>query len=204
MPIAMPDLESYLTRLGDAVIFAGDPFTADGLEELGAKEGDVTVAFNQTFNPLKFGEATGEAVHESTIQGENPVVTLPMIIGNEALWAKLSATGTKGGGYSTPQPVVETSLVLVPHPELAAASAPFAFPAPAGPWATPPGPPVNWLWFFRGHFLRPDVTMRQADGQKSITSAQFQVMHYAPNPEGAKLYYIGNPRTNVPVIPVFI
>jgi hypothetical protein len=206
MPILMPDLESYLTALGDAVLFVGDPFTVDGMQELGAKQGDVAVNFNQTFNNLAFEEATGGIPHEATLQGENPVISIPLVVGNPLLWAKLSPTGTKGGGFSRPQPVVETALALVPYPELSKLSGAqsFSYPGPAGPWVVPPGAPVNWLWFWRGYFLRPDITMRQADGQKSITTAQFQTMYFAANPEGHKIYTIGDPRAVVPPIPVLV
>lgn len=182
-----PDLELYLRELGKAVAYVGDPFTANGLVPLGATEGDVTVAANAEMNNLTFPEETGPAVHEARVQGENPVITLPLIIGNPALWAQLSPDGTTGGGFKSPQRVVDTSLVLFPVSEIEDG---LAYPA-LGPWA--PAAPVHALWFWRVYFNKVLGTFRQADGGKVIETVTAQVMYDKARPDGQRLYTRGDP-----------
>lgn len=190
--VALPDLEAYLNAMGDVTIMIGSVSVADGLGEFGAKEGDVSVAFNQELNTLTFPENTGPAVHDAVLQGENPVITIPTVIYNEDLWARLSPNGQQGGGYSTPQPTVKTSVVLIPTQDLVAAGAGgYSKPVDPGVWA--PEAPTRWVWFWKCIVMRPDITLRNPDMGKSIAPVTIQVLHDKTRPEGKKLYDIGDP-----------
>lgn len=196
--ITVPDFESYLRAMGDAVVFIGDPFVDSGLDLLGAKEGDVSVAWNVSYNNLTFPENTGDAVHEAEVQGYNPVLTVPLIIGNPDLWAKLSPTGILGGGHSSAQPVAETSVLIVPHRDLIAAGA-GGYSKAINPGAWVPSAPENWLWFWRAYLQFPDMAFRNAEQGKMVSPVTVQAMHDKTKPEGHKLFTIGDPSVVAPV-----
>lgn len=182
MAVALPDLESALAELGDAFVLVGDPFTAGGLVPLGAKEGEATVDFQDEYREATYPDQTGPAVHARVLAGSNPRVTLPMVIGDAALYRTLSPTGDASGGYTTPQRVAETSLVLVSMTDFG-----------AGPWSYDgvtwaPAAPVASFFFWRVHFERPGITYRSADAGKIVQEVPVQVMHYTANPNGHKLW----------------
>lgn len=179
-------LEEYLRAIGKGWVFVGDPFTEGGLEPLGATEGDITVALNEEYNNLTFPEYTGPAVHETRLTGENPLVTIPLIVGNPELWEKISPTGKFSGGASRHVKPTETALVIFPEEEIING---ISYDGTA--WT--PEAPKNAVWFWRGYFLRPGMTFRQPDGGKVIQEVQFQVMHDASKPEGVKLWCGGDP-----------
>lgn len=190
--VALPDLEAYLNAMGDVTIMIGSITTAGGLGEYGAKEGDVSVAFNQELNALTFPENSGAAMHDAVVQGENPVITIPTIIYNEDLWERLTPTGSTGGGYSFPQPTVKTSMVLIPTQDLVAAGLTgYAKPVAPGVWT--PAAPTRWIWFWKVTIMRPDITLRNPDMGKSIAPVTVNVFHDKTKPEGLKLYDIGDP-----------
>lgn len=198
--LAYPDLESYLVKLGDALIFIGDAFTEGGMEPLGAKEGDVTFATNKELNNLTFPEATGPAVHDSELQGEDPTFTIPIILGNPDLWERTMTVApggtvpTPGGGFSSPQPAAEQQILVVPHKRLQN-GVEYAYPnAGPGPWTDPPGEPVDFLWGWRAVLTLGDIVYKRPDGQKSIANLTVKLMHDRTIPvEGHKLYTIGDP-----------
>jgi hypothetical protein len=189
-----PTLDDNLVKIDKGWVFVGDLFTVDSLELLGATEGDITMAKGEEFNELIFDEYHGPAPEEVTLKGEKPIISIPLIIGNPDLWEKISPTGTKGGGYSTHQPVQTTGLVIIPENELidglgyGPALAPAWLPAPAN--AT-----VNALYVPRGYFTSPGPTFRQADGGKAIITVQFHALRKKSLAEGAQLYYQGDPST---------
>lgn len=195
--INLADLESHLVAMGDFHVFTGDPFVENGLELLGAKEGDISVAFNAGYNNLTFPEHTGDAVHGANLKGYNPIITVPLIIGNPALWAKLSPTGIQGGGYSSEQPVTETSVVLVPNKDLVAAGT-TGYSKASNPGTWSPSAPQNWVWFWRAYIQFPDLTLRNADQGKSAMPVTIQTMYDSARPEGHKIFTIGDPSALTP------
>lgn len=181
-----PDLEAALKRIGKGAVFVGDPFTAGGLLPLAATEGEITPTFAESFNDLTFPEYTGEIVHERQVMGEGVSLSIPIIMGDPALYAKLSPTGLAGGGHSSHQDVVTTSLVVFPYDEIGAGIG-FG----AGAWS--PAAPEHAIWIWRGHFTRGGPMYKQPDGGKTIQTVTFQGMYRAANPEGHKVYTIGDP-----------
>jgi hypothetical protein len=195
MPLSLPNLLPSLKAIGKGYVFVGHPRgeNASGLVPLGATEGEIKVAFNQEFIDLKFPEYTGPAIHARELSGENVVVTIPMILGDPDLYKRLSsvgtgATGVPGGGYTSHRPVTEFSLVVIPEAELRGGALSIA----NGDWT--PAAPKNAVWFWRGHFNRPGITYRQADGGKVISEVTFQAMFDASiGVEGHHVYTIGDP-----------
>lgn len=189
-----PNLQSALKTIGKGYVFVGDPSVSGtaGLRALGATEGEIKVAFNQEFNDLKFPEHTGPAVHERKLTGENVTVTIPLILGDPDLLDDVSPVRAAGGGFSSQQPVKTTSLVIFPESEIRAGlSYTAGTGGAAGTWS--PAAPRNAVWIWRGHFVRPGMNYKQADGGKVIVETTFQAMFDASRPEGHKLYTIGDP-----------
>jgi hypothetical protein len=198
MSVLYPSLDDHLAAIGNAIILVGDPSVAGGLEVLGLKEGDITIEWNEEYSRLTAPEQTGPQVHESKLLGENPVVNIPIIIGNPDLHALLSPGGTAAGGRDGPTPVVTTSLVIVPEAEFGSE---FEYDGTAWTTGLTPAttPPKHAVWFWRGHFERPNQTFRVAEGGKRVETVRFQVMRAkAADPDltlavGQKLYLIGDP-----------
>lgn len=188
MALTFPNLLSSLKSIGKGYVFVGDPRTANGLHPLGATEGEIKVAFNQEFIDLKFPEYTGPAIHARELSGENVVVTIPMIMGDPELYTTLTSVSseTAGGGYTSHQPVATRTLVIFPESEIR-----DGLSLTAGSWT--PAAPSKAVWIWKGHFNRPGLTYRQADGGKVITEVTFQALFDSRLPEGQHLYTIGDP-----------
>lgn len=202
MSINVPTLTAALQAIGNAQVFVGDPFTANGLVALGAKEGAVRVEVNEQFNDLTAPELTGPAVHERTLMGVNVRVTVPLILGDPAVYAKISPTGAKGGGSSTPQATVKTSVLVIPDQEVAGGLA-NATGATAG-WVRTAGngvagatatdaAPKHAVWLWRASAETPSRSFTYENGGKMIVEVTFQTFFYAANPEGQKVYTVGDP-----------
>src|SRR3954470_5821024 len=110
MSVARLALTAALQAVGNAQAYIGNPFLAGGLAPLGAKEGKINVEFEETANDLTAPELTGPMVHERTVMGIGCRITVPLIIGDTALYAKISPLGVRSGGYDSPQAVTPTSL----------------------------------------------------------------------------------------------
>lgn len=187
MAVTLPNLEAYMRALGKGYVFTTDDWeTAGTLAALGYTEGDIKVAFNPTHNDLTFPEATGEAVHASQLQGENPVITIPLVIRDKALWEKLSPIGATGGGFSAPQDVDTFGLAIFPESVIKAG---LAYGGAA--WA--PAAPEMAFWGWKVYFRRPELTYKQSEGGKTISTIEAVCMYDSTKPEGMKLYDTGDP-----------
>lgn len=193
-----PTLDDALAKIDKGWVFVGDLFTEGGVTLLGATEGDISTAMNEEFNTLVFDEYHGPAPEEVTLKGIAPVVSIPLIIGDPTLWAKISPTGTKAGGYSTHQPVQTTGMVIVPQNELVDG---WGYNGVAPAWKpAPANAPVNAIFFWRGYFTSPGPTYRQADGGKAIITVTFNVLRDKTIADGAQMYVIGDPVALVPTL----
>ncbi|MFW5921340.1 MAG: hypothetical protein ACOCUS_05825 [Polyangiales bacterium] len=122
MTINRVSLAEAVRALGRAMVFAGDAFTAGGLTALGATEGEVTAEEQETYNDLTLPDDTREAIHERDVMHGSALVTVPLILGprtddsddGSAVYDVIASVGDgSGGGYSTPQPIVPTDLLLL-------------------------------------------------------------------------------------------
>jgi hypothetical protein len=187
-------LQDALRAIGKGRVFAGDPFTAGGLKEIGRAEGEITAEHNAEYNDYTAPEHMGPGIIRRRLQGENVVVNIPLIMGDPAYWSELSPTGNSHSGYSRPQTVVETSLVILPESELGYdenAETPEEWSYDGTDWT--PAAPEHALWIWRGHFEAPNSTFRDEDGGKVIETVTFQSMVDLDRPEGHKLYTRGDP-----------
>lgn len=203
--ISTPALTAALKAIGNAQVFLGDPFTASGLIAIGAKEGEITVETTEEYSDLTAPELTGPAVHQRSVMGISARVTIPVIAGDADLYAKLSPTGEKGGGWSSPQAVVPTSVLIIPNAEVGGGlryniegtetvkswkrDAGNGVAAATGAAAAP----VHAIWLWRAVPERPSRSFSYENGGKQIWSVPFQAMFDGARPEGHKIFTTGDP-----------
>lgn len=189
MPMTIPTLAQALQAMGNAHVYVGDPFTLNGMVALGQKDGAVDVAFSEEFSDLTAPEITGASVHQSTLRGVGLTVTIPLIMGDDTIWAKISPSGTKGGGRSNPIAAVTTAVLIAPDSEVT--------PSPPGlgyngtVWT--PAAPKNSIWIWRARASRGGLSFTSDNGGKVVMPVTFTGMFYGANPEDHKIYTIGDP-----------
>lgn len=205
MAIGIPTLSQALQALGNGQVFVGDPFTSGGMASIGAKEGAATVAFEETANDLTAPELTGPAVHQRTIMGVSVSITVPVILGDEALYAKINPLGSRSGGHSSPQAITTTSVLLIPNQEVGGGlrfniegtettpswkrDAGNGVAAATGAAAAP----KHAVWLWRAAPQTPGRSFAIESGGKIITPVTFMGMFDAARPEGHKMYTTGDP-----------
>lgn len=198
-------LAEALRAMGVAEVFVGSPLVAGGMTSLGATEGEIGVEFTEGMNNLTAPELTGGIAHQTTTTLDAAVITVPLILGDPDLWAKISATGTQGGGFSTPQPVQETTVLVIPRRELGGG---LSYGPPEGGgaavWTRQAGngvaaasgagaAPQNAVWLWRASPSRGRIPFRYADGGKVITEVRFAGMIDVTKPEGQMVFSMGDP-----------
>ena len=203
-PLAPFTLAAALQSMGVAEIFLGNPLItpggAGGMVSLGATEGVITFAAPQTLNVLNAPELTGEVAHQATVTLGAVTITAPVIMGDPALWARISATGRAAGGVSRPVAIAETSVLLIPRSEVGGGL------VYSGSWARTAGngvaaaaaaaaAPKNAVWLWRAGVSMGDVPFGYANGGKVIVTVTFTGMFDATKPEGHKVFTIGDPYT---------
>lgn len=211
MPSLTPfTLTDALKAIGVAQVFVGDPLlvpgTAGALAVLGATEGNIT--FNPAFeyNPLTAPEITGGVNHQSTTTLGNVTISVPIILGDPALYAKVTPTKTVGGGFSFPQKVKETSCLIIPLAELGGGLVYTTAPTPQ--WTRTAGngvaaatgagaAPQSAIWLWRCYISHGELPYSYGNGGKVITTLTITGMYDATKPEGHKVYTIGDPRAAV-------
>lgn len=179
-----------LRAIGVAEVFVGDAFVEDGMAPLGATEGEIRGELTYTENKLTAPERTGDIAHQTQVQLATANIIVPLVLGDEELWDKISPTGAKGGGSSSFQPVQEMSVLVIPKSELSAGGT-LSKPVDPGVWT--PAAPTNALWLWRAYPVPGNIPYRFTDGGKVITEVRFNGMFYPSNPEGQKVFTIGDP-----------
>jgi hypothetical protein len=203
MSVARLALTAALQAVGNAQVYIGDPFTASGLSCIGAKEGPIEVEIEETFNDLTAEELTGPTVHQRTLMGQSIKITIPLILGDTALYAKISPTGAKGGGYDSPQVVTTTSVVIIPDAEVGGGLT-NATGATSG-WVRATGygitgvsgsgaAPVHAIWLWRATPATPSRSFSYENGGKIIVPVTFQAMYSSTNTvDGQRVWTLGDP-----------
>jgi hypothetical protein len=188
-------LAAALTAIGVAQVFVGDPYTAGGMEALGATEGDITFRNGLTSNDLTAPEYTGDIPHQTTVVQGVVEITVPLINGQLDVYDKISAVGDgSGGGWDAPQDVVTTTVLLMPLREMAADGT-FARTS-AGVW-TPATAGKHCLWIWRAYALTTEQTFGYDQGGKRINEVTFRGMYAGQNVNGHKVWTRGNPPAGV-------
>jgi hypothetical protein len=180
------DLTAALSAMGSAEVFVGDPTVVDGMDSLGATEGEIRASIATLGNPLTAPEFTGDIPHQDSVRYGAPTITVPLILGDEALWAKIMPTGIASGGYSRPQQPVTTTVLIIPRSELGDG---LTFDGTT--WD--PAAPVNAFWLWKAWPSIDAIPYRFDNGGKVISEVTFHGMFDATKPEGAKAFLIGDP-----------
>ncbi len=199
MPITIPTLTEALQAIGNAQVYIGTPFSSGGMLPLGAKEGAVGVEIEETANDLTAPELTGPTVHQRTIMGVSARITVPVILGDTTLYAKISPVGSRSGGWSSPQPVVPTSVLLIPNQEVGG-----GLTYSVGAWTRTAGngvagatgaaaAPIHAVWLWRAVPQTPARSFSYENGGKIIVPVTFQAMFDAARPEDHKVFTVGDP-----------
>jgi hypothetical protein len=117
--VKVPSLTAALQAIGNAHAYFGSFIAANLVSVLGQKEGQIQVANDVAWNQLTAPEITGPMVHDETLDGENLVITVPMIVpADGSFWEDTSPTGVSGGGYSFPQVPTDTMVAIIPDKEV--------------------------------------------------------------------------------------
>jgi len=187
---------------GATPFVAGDNFTisvtagAGTWRSLGAKEGAVTESKAWRVNELKAEEHTGGIPHKAQVVLDAYTITIPIIAGDDDLWAIIEPTGSKDGISDNPVDVVTTSLFMIPRSEI---------PDPGGisydgtSWT--PAVPSNRCVFIPKVYMTPgDISRPYENMGKSIIDVTVHPMYFAAGPAGKRLFVRGNP---VPFYPDF-
>lgn len=212
-------LADALQSVGNAEVFIGDPFTADGMESLGPTEGRITFAAPREMNALTAPELTGGTPHQATVTEGAITITVPIISDGDldALMAKINPTGIGGGGSSEPQDVFTTSVLLIPRRQIggglswnAAAATPQWERVASGSVDAAVGAdaaPTAAVWLWRAHPSFGELPFVYENGGKQVVDVTFTAMWYdgaVAIPEGHKVWTVGDPRRVGVAIPVIL
>jgi hypothetical protein len=207
--INLQDLGSGKFSLSKGAVFYADDewdfATPLELDFLGFTEGEISFSLNETYQTLTLDEYTGDLPHEGFVQGEAPVLTIPIFTGDPSLRAILSPTGTASGGFERQLPVKTRTVVVFPEALFLSANGQttleLEYDSVAERWELDGAVLTTEqdrllgqsLWIWRGFFGKPDVVYRHADAGKSVDEVTFTTMYQSLAPNGAKSYYIGDP-----------
>jgi hypothetical protein len=206
--ISLQDLGSGAFSISKGAVFYADAWdfsSALELDFLGFTEGEISVALNEEFQNLTLDEYTGSLSHKAFVQGEAPVVTIPLFTGDASLRAILSPTGVASGGFGRQLPVAERTLVIIPEELFLSANGQtlleLEYNSGTSQWeldgvaltADKDRLLGQAFWGWRGYFSKPDVVYRHADAGKSVDEVTFTLMYQDLAPNGARAYHIGDP-----------
>lgn len=206
--VKVPSLSAALQAIGNAHVYVGSLITANSMTALGQKEGQIQVQNDQVYNQLTAPEITGPMVHDETLDGENLVITVPLIVpADGSLWEDTSPTGNAGGGYSFPQVPTDTMVAIIPDKEVGGG---LKYDAVTPEWVRLAGngvaaangadaTPKNALWIWRARISRGAANFDRANGGKMIVPVTIQAKYCQEStagndlPEGHHLYTWGDP-----------
>ena len=187
-------------------------FTANSMTVLGMIQGRISVSHTEDFSNLTLSDQTGPEVLARISLGHNLTVTIPVVMPPDGtMIARVSTSGNKGIGYSTPQVPVETGLAIIPLSELGGGLlytgtawsrlVGNGYAAASGAGAAP----KLSLFLWRCSLSMGDHSLGVEDGGREIITVTAQAMHsFAANvPEGAKLGVYGDPTTFSPAVTSF-
>jgi hypothetical protein len=204
MPLTPYQLQEAARAMGMAEVFVGIPTVEDGMGSIGQTEGEIGVEITEAINALTT-EQTGNIAHQASTTLDAARITVTVVMGDPDLWAKLSASGASGGGFSYEQPVQEYTVLVIPHRELGGG---LTYEAPSGGgsprWVRTAGrgvaaaegadaAPKNAIWLWRAYPMRGPTPFKRADGGKVTVQATFNGMIDVSKPEGLMVACVGDP-----------
>jgi hypothetical protein len=189
------DIINFTITVGGIPFVAGDNFTitvtagAGNWRSLGAKEGAITESLAYRLNELKAEEHTGGIPHQATVLVDGYTFTVPIIAGEDDLWALINPTGSSDGIADGPVDVVTTSAFLTPR-DLLAPNVGLGY---NGAVWTPAAPDKRTVFVPRVYLTPGDISRPYDNGGKSIVDVTFHPMYYAAGPQNKRLFVRGDP-----------
>ncbi len=117
LPTAAPGV-SY--RIGRAMLFVGDLFTANSMLAVSQVQGRVRVSNGQSWSDLKLEDTMGpDTILDRILLGEALSCVIPLVNDkNNLIRDTLSPTGRRGYGSSSPEAPVTQSAAIIPTFEI--------------------------------------------------------------------------------------
>lgn len=179
-------LSNYIRALGQAYVYVGTAGSVGGLAALGATEGEIVVEETFKYNDFTLPEWTGDTPHLRNLDGQTIKITIPLIFGDPAVYAKIYPDGSKGGGNSKPVAVSPTTLVIMPLTDI-----PSALSYNGTVWA--PAAPAHAVWVWKAVPTPGKYGFKHDAGGKVIREVVFEAMFDDTRVEGQKIYTLGDP-----------
>lgn len=176
---------------GTAECFFGDATVAGSMDPIGLVEGDVVAQISRKLNQLKFQEHTGDAVIKEKHQVDGVVVTLPLMITDDAMIAKLSPGGVISLGEDNFQDVVPQTLLIISQDEVDETTGLSLSAGPPQVWA--PAEPVNALWIWKAVPALDRLVWGFTDMGKRMVEVPFTAIYDVTKPAKHKLATFGDP-----------
>jgi hypothetical protein len=210
MDFTLKDLDSIARQVGRMSVFYAHSYWSPGsdisLTHLGDTEGAIGFARNEEYNDLMTPEVTGPAKIKRLYRGEDPVVTIPIWFADSDLIATLSPTGSGSAGYERARPVTQRTLAMFPEQLFYDGTAyrALGFTGVPGSW-TVGGAAFDTeqtrlmafaMWFWNGHFTKPEISFQDEEGRRALGSVTFQCMRHPGMPDGHQLYTVGDPQAS--------
>lgn len=214
MPGLTPfSLSAAIASIGVAEVYTGSVSAINGMTSLGGVEGTIEVTPGYNTNPLTAPELTGDVAHQMVTTIGNVTVRVPLIIADMSVIPKISPTATTGGGFSIPQKVAETTVLIIPRAQVGGQltnttglttgwtrTAGNGVSAASGSGAAP----TNAIWFWRATPSYASLPFQYGNGGKIIVEVTFTAMFDGTKQEGHKVFTIGDPTALTTPIPVLL
>lgn len=219
MSFALLDLETLLRKLGRFTLFyahdgtgpedIGDPVRWDAASELqlahlGDTEGPIVFNPQGSVAELHLPEISGDAAHEATYTGDNPMLEAPVFLADPDLLPIVSPTGLASAGHFRVRDVDARTIVAFPEELFRKTDQSYADLSVSGGVFLLDGSPLDsahdtllgasiWLW--NAYATRPTENFPggHGDDAKLIQTVAFKGMFHPDLPQGHRLWTRGNP-----------
>jgi hypothetical protein len=173
---------------GRCEVFYGALTPAGSMLPLGLVEGDVVAAITHKINTLTYPEHTGDAPIREDVQTDGVTVTLPILITDAALMAKLSPTGAVDFGGDNFKPTVPKTLLIISQSEVD----PTTGIAYSGTVWTPAAP-KNAIWLWKAVPMLDRLVWGFTDNGRRFVEVPFHAQFDPTKPDKLKLACFGDP-----------
>lgn len=191
MPSTRFVIDETTLPFGPAEVFFGDASVAGGLTPIGLIEGDVVAQIKRKFNNLTFPEHTGDAPIKSLTNVDGITVTVPLMLTDEAMMARLLPRGVINLGTDNFEPVVPQTLLIISREEVDPDTGLSLSAGPPQVWA--PAAPKNALWLWKAVPSFDRLVWGFTDMGKRMVDVTFEAHYDTTKPDGNKLATFGDP-----------
>jgi hypothetical protein len=188
MSVQRFQITSTTVPFGKAEVFLGDATVSGGMTPIGLIEGDVVAELARKFNNLTFPEYTGDAVIKQKTQIDGITVTLPIMLTDKTMMARLSPAGVLDLGADNFKNVVPKTLLVISQEEV---DPTVGLALAGGVWA--PAAPKNALWIWKAVPQLNRAVWGFTDLGKRIVEVPVVAIYDTTKPADLKLACWGDP-----------